>query len=934
MNEKAVSAGCGCGYDGLDRLMAARENDLAVLGDDATVERLAGRRLAVRDCLDDGALLGLVGSSSMSLGRLLSVPAASVGHERLRAGEIARYAVDELVARASDGQVVGKGWAYRPFAVREEARQMLEDRFGGVEPDHRAATVGPVARIEAARFAATGLTVPADYTRGWDMAAAMGAPGGGSVSRLDLVLEDGPLTLGQQLAVQATDGYVLVVAGPGSGKTRVVQERVGHLVDRCGVFGNEIAVVTFSRTAAAEVRRRVAARCGSEAIEGLWAGTFNSYSSRLVEEHQRRHGQQVVDGRFGTLDELHEAVCLDASCLCGGRSVRELHRLACVDRNQRSCVCPLAACKVCDGVPRWRQLGEDERKLVLKAAVVRVVGREGRDLRQWAGAAGEVISRAKTALVSVDEFAQAADTEVERLMGAIYRRYELELRLTGQLDYDGALVKAYALLRDDPGVAEAEQRRYVVVDEAQDVSCVQLALALQLSSRDGNLTLVGDPDQLIYGWRNADERHLFGFRESTAARLVRLEDNFRSTRHIVGGYDGLIKANVNRLDRHLRSVRGDGHRIKLVSAADEAEEARFVAGEVVRLVEEETASTGGPYFFGDVLVLFRNREQRAALEEAFLRHGIPFTRDGQMSFFGRKEVKELVSVLALVAGVDDEPEITRIALGLFDGVGRLTLDRVGEIAAREGTSMWAVAVKAEDYRKELRQRAAVAAAVAEVEALRALADGDVVELLEKIIRVTGYRRKDGGAVANIIAFTRLLSICRDRGDGLVDVLDGVRRNLGGRLVGVGGLQGHVDAVELSTMHGAKGKEAAVVFVVGLEEGVLPDGRAVTASDVEVEAERRVMFVAMSRAGERLYLGWARARAHRGIRGPSLPSRFLSGLPAEHLDAEDLSGRVDSGQLEGLCGVVAGLENWCGAEGGGQRAWRVGELRVRGLGAIP
>ena len=132
MNEKAVSAGCGCGYDGLDRLMAARENDLAVLGDDATVERLAGRRMAVRDCLDDGALLGLVGSSSMSLGRLLSVPAASVGHERLRAGEIARYAVDELVARASDGQVVGPGWAYRPFAVREEARQVIEDRFGGV----------------------------------------------------------------------------------------------------------------------------------------------------------------------------------------------------------------------------------------------------------------------------------------------------------------------------------------------------------------------------------------------------------------------------------------------------------------------------------------------------------------------------------------------------------------------------------------------------------------------------------------------------------------------------------------------------------------------------------------------------------------------------------------------------------------------------------
>ena len=199
----------------------------------------------------------------------------------------------------------------------------------------------------------------------------------------------------------------------------------------------------------------------------------------------------------------------------------------------------------------------------------------------------------------------------------------------------------------------------------------------------------------------------------------------------MGGYDGLIKANVNRLDRQLRSVRGDGHRIKLVSAADEVEEARFVAGEVVRLVEEETASTGGPYFFGDVLVLFRNWEQRDALEEAFLRHGIPFTWDGQMSFFGRKEVKELVSVLALVAGVDDEPEVTRIALGLFDGVGRLTLDRVGEIAAREGTSMWAVAVKAEDYRKELRQRAAVAAAVVQVKALRALADGDVVELLER-----------------------------------------------------------------------------------------------------------------------------------------------------------------------------------------------------------
>jgi ATP-dependent DNA helicase UvrD/PcrA len=624
----------------------------------------------------------------------------------------------------------------------------------------------------------------------------------------------------QREAVLHVDGPLLVLAGAGSGKTRVIAHRIAYLVAR-GVDPRRILAVTFTNKAAGEMAQRVAAIVGGRPGGGRppLVATFHATCARVLRA------------------EIHH--------LGYPRS------FVIYDENDR-----LALVREC-----YKELGLDERVLAPAAAVAR-------------------ISRAKNQLLGPEAVGEAARGSREADVARLYARYADRLKALGAVDFDDLLGLTVELFAQHPEVLNhyRELWRYVLVDEYQDTNAAQYRLLRQLTAIHRNLCVVGDPDQSIYRFRGADLRNILDFeRDFPGCRVVRLEQNYRSTGRILEIAGAVIAHNQARKEKSLWTENAPGEAARLFRARDETEEALWVARTVAELRAEGVALDG-------VAVLYRTNAQSRVLEDAFRMAGVPYHIVGSVRFYERREIKDALAYLRLVTNPADDLAFRRALGSPPRGIGRTTLGRLEEIAAAAGTPLLAAAARASEeiggrtsraLREFVRlmERLAAAAATA----------GPLGELVEAIVDGSGLRdalRREGTAEAEsrlenlaelVVAAEEFAA--RPEGGDLGGFLDSVAL-----IADVDELQDARPGVTLMTLHSAKGLEFPAVFLTGLEEGVFPHGRALD-DDEGVEEERRLAYVGLTRAKERLFLSYAAERRLGGYAGLREPSRFLLEMPA-------------------------------------------------------
>ena len=640
----------------------------------------------------------------------------------------------------------------------------------------------------------------------------------------------------QRQAVLATDGPVLVVAGPGSGKTRVLTHRIAYLMDVHGVAGDRILAVTFTNKAAREMRDRIAALRRGSPPDGLTMGTFHAFGARLLRENPG-----LVADRLGIL-------------------------------------------------PNFTIYDDADQIAIVKAAITAV----GADPRFYPPRRVRArISAAKSQLISPDEARNLAATHDEEVIARAYKEYERLLRRANALDFDDLLTQPINLFEAASHLLERYQERFlhILVDEYQDTNRVQYVLVSALAERHRNLFVVGDPDQSIYGWRQADIRNILDFEKDFAdARQIHLETNYRSTAHIVEAADSVIRENVDRIDRRLRTDNADGEPIALRELTDQAHEAQFIADEIKRLAQFNGIA------YDDVAVMYRTTAQSRAIEEALRLRGIPYQVIGGVRFYERKEIKDIMAVLRVLHNPADAIALERVIgnLPIGRGLGPRALETIRAWAVAERRTMLdgflAVAGEGDGANAPALSGTARASArrVGSVIAgLQSLADDtSLAGLFDAILDRTGYGATfDRTEEDDLDRWANALELRAE----LEKVGDGPTRDTLGPYLERVALVADVDSLEadergratLITLHSAKGLEFPVVFVTGVEEGLLPISRAVENEHQrpeELEEERRLFYVGMTRAEQLLYLTYASSRTSYGRFGYSTPSRFLREIP--------------------------------------------------------
>ncbi len=632
----------------------------------------------------------------------------------------------------------------------------------------------------------------------------------------------------QRAAVEAIEGPVLVIAGPGSGKTRVIVHRLAYLIDRVGVDPRRIMAVTFTNKAAREMRERAARLLGDRAAD-VTLGTFHAIGARILR----------ID---------HEAAGLDRDFV------------------------------IYDA--------DDQRNLVKRA----MSDLEIDSKRFGIGAVRNAVSAAKTKLLSSSEYAGEKANYFDEVVHRVYERYEELLAQSNALDFDDLLLRVVNLLERDEAILERYRRRYVhvMIDEFQDTNAAQYRIARLIAGpgRDGgetNLFAVGDPDQSIYSWRHAEIGNILGFEQDyPGAEVIKLEQNYRSTGMVLDAAGAVIGANQARTVKTLWTENGRGERIGVIDALDEHDEAARTAGEIGRLVGKEGRR------YADMAVLYRTNAQSRPFEEAFMRYGLPYHLVGATRFYERREVKDVVAYLRLVRNPADDVSLQRIINVPSRGIGERTLDELGRWASSRGLPLYAAVQALADPgtapELDLTPRAAKA-----LTGFRELIDSlteesrhiSAAELVTLVFEMTGYRdhllASDDMGEERVENVMELRSVAEefdamDPPEGLTGFLEQVALvsdtdNLGEK----------PDTVTFITLHQAKGLEFPVVFIAGMEEGVLPHNRSFDNPD-QMEEERRLAYVGITRAEERLYLMRAYRRSSMGRRGVNPPSRFLGDIP--------------------------------------------------------
>ncbi|MCY8676421.1 DNA helicase PcrA [Bacillus spizizenii] len=677
----------------------------------------------------------------------------------------------------------------------------------------------------------------------------------------------------QQEAVKTTDGPLLLMAGAGSGKTRVLTHRIAYLMAEKHVAPWNILAITFTNKAAREMKERVESILGPGA-DDIWISTFHSMCVRILRRDIDRIG---INRNFSILDTADQL-------------------------------------SVIKGILKERNL--DPKKF---------------DPRSILG----TISSAKNELTEPEEFSKVAGGYYDQVVSDVYTDYQKKLLKNQSLDFDDLIMTTIKLFDRVPEVLEFYQRKfqYIHVDEYQDTNRAQYMLVKQLAERFQNLCVVGDSDQSIYRWRGADITNILSFeKDYPNASVILLEQNYRSTKRILRAANEVIKNNSNRKPKNLWTENDEGIKISYYRGDNEFGEGQFVAGKIHQL------HSSGTRKLSDIAILYRTNAQSRVIEETLLKAGLNYNIVGGTKFYDRKEIKDILAYLRLVSNPDDDISFTRIVNVPKRGVGATSLEKIASYAAMNGLSFFqaiqqvdfiGVSAKAANALDSFRQM---------IENLTNMQDYlSITELTEEILEKTEYREmlkaeksieaqsrlenideflsvtknfEQKSEDKTLVAFLTDLALIAD-----IDQLDQQEEESGGK-----------DAITLMTLHAAKGLEFPVVFLMGLEEGVFPHSRSLM-EEAEMEEERRLAYVGITRAEQELYLTNAKMRTLFGRTNMNPESRFIAEIPddlLENLNEKKETRAPSARKMQPRRGPVSRPVSYASKTGGDTLNWAVGD----------
>ena len=640
----------------------------------------------------------------------------------------------------------------------------------------------------------------------------------------------------QKEAVLHTDGPLLILAGAGSGKTRVLTHRIAYLIDECGVNPWNIMAITFTNKAAGEMRERVDDLVGFGA-ESIWVSTFHSSCVRILRRHIESLGYTTSFSIYDSDDQK--------------TLMRQVFKAMNVDTKQF------------------------KERSVLAA-----------------------ISSAKDKLITPEEFLLNAGADFrEKKTGEIYKEYQKQLRKNNALDFDDLIVKTVELFQNNPQVLDYYQERfkYIMVDEYQDTNMAQFKLVSLLASKYRNLCVVGDDDQSIYRFRGADIQNILSFEHTfPGTKVIKLEQNYRSTQNILDAANGVIRHNFGRKDKTLWTANGEGDKILFKQFDTARDEADFVARQI----------RDSSYSYQDQAVLYRTNAQSRLIEERCIFYNIPYRLVGGVNFYQRKEIKDVLAYLKTIANGVDDLSVIRIINVPKRGIGATTIGRVTAFASEHGMSFY-------DTLKEAKQIPGIGKAaekisrfIAQMEAFRAMAHSEeysIKDLIDHILEDTGYE-EELQEEGEIEAQTRLENIeelinkaAAYEEDSEHPTLDEFLEQVA-LVADIDNVDDSEDRVTLMTLHSAKGLEFPKVYLVGMEDGLFPGMMSIMSGDkTEMEEERRLCYVGITRAKKELVLTAARQRMVNGETRWSKPSRFINEIPPELLDTDKLQPVLGKGK---------------------------------------
>jgi DNA helicase-2/ATP-dependent DNA helicase PcrA len=624
----------------------------------------------------------------------------------------------------------------------------------------------------------------------------------------------------QRQAVETIEGPVLIMAGAGSGKTKALTCRIAYMLEQ-GIRPGEILAITFTNKAAQEMRDRVAALVGP-AAEKIWIYTFHSFGARFL----RREIQNLPP--FTNQFTIYDA---------------------------------------------------DDTKTLIKD----ILKRMNMDDKQYQPNAVQArISSAKNALMGPNRFrVSVGENFYMQRIADVYDAYNAELQKNNALDFDDLLFKTTDLLsRKEIGEKWRNRFHYILIDEYQDTNHAQYLMAKYIAGTRQNICAVGDADQSIYSWRGADLRNILEFQKDyPKAKVIKLEQNYRSTKTILNAANAVIKNNIDRPSKRLWTENDTGTKIQHFQAIDEHEEARFIVNSMKELHDEERI----PY--GRMAILYRMNAQSRVLEEMLVKKGIAYTMVGGTRFYDRAEIRDMLAYLKVLSNFRDDVSLLRIINTPRRGIGLTTIEKLQDFARKQNLSLFEaiMAVESSDLSSgaihKLQKFSALIFSL-----LNAISEGDIFTLLQKVMDDTGYMQaikdsKDPKARTREENLGELLSVARDftrehEDGGLAEFLEHIA------LVNdVDTYEGENDKVTLMTMHSAKGLEFPIVYLAGMDEGIFPGVRSLM-DETALEEERRLCYVGITRAKERLFLTNTQMRTMYGQLKPYKPSRFLSEIPSD------------------------------------------------------
>ena len=630
----------------------------------------------------------------------------------------------------------------------------------------------------------------------------------------------------QHEAVVSTEGPCLVIAGAGSGKTKVLTHKIAYLIGEKNVAPWSILAITFTNKAANEMKERITNLIGDMA-QDMWMGTFHSICVRILRRNIDRIGFNSSFIIFDTSDQK----TLVKQCL--------------------------------------KDLQIDDKLFNDRAVLTE-------------------ISNAKNEMLEPEQYMARANGDFRKeKIGTVYELYQRRLKENNAIDFDDIINFTIKILKDNPDVLEyyANKFHYILVDEYQDTNKSQFTLVTLLASTYGNITAVGDNDQGIYSFRGADITNILNFeKDFPGTKIIKLEQNYRCTKNILKAANSVIKNNENKYDKKLWTENDTGNLPRVYSADNEYDEGTYIVNQIEHLKREEY------YKYSDFAILYRMNTQSRAIEDILRREDIPYKIVGGLKFYERKEIKDIIAYLRLVHNTSDNLSLQRIINEPKRGIGRTSLDNVAKVANEHGTSMYEVIKHAEQYglnRIYLKSREFIEV----MEDIISHKDElPISKLIPLILKKTGYTKalEDENTVeaenrmANLEEFLTVAIEFEEEfaENGLSEFLEGITLSSD-----IDNMEENEESVTLMTLHSAKGLEFPVVFLVGMEEGIFPGYKSI-AEEKELEEERRLCYVGITRARENLFLTCSKQRTIFGSTTCNPVSRFLKEIPEELLEGYD------------------------------------------------